>query len=351
MPERLGEMLLKIGSLNAAKLEQVLGAQSVYGGRLGTNLVEMGFVGEEEIARVLGEKSGVPCVEAAQLDDIPGELLNAIPLSMVRRHRLLPVARNERVLTVAMADPADSYALKEVAFVTGLQVVSRVCSELRLNVALERYYGIARQTRYLPADGGGWDDHARRMDDMDDMDVAGAEVAGLRGAAKPDSGEEPRGVSALAGKLAGASGEGDVTALLLAYLGKEFDCGVLLGVTRDGVVGLGATRSGGEVEGFHGHSVPLEEAGLVRRTVEERRICLGKLAGEGTDGWLRRALGGARTTALLVPVSRGKRVAAIIGVGGVKGRLVAGAFELQRVAVMAELALEMVSLRRRIGSV
>jgi hypothetical protein len=79
-------MLVKIGALTEEQLKQVLAAQSIYGGKFGTNLVEMGFVREEDLAVVLSEKLGAPFVDATELDAIPKQVLDVIPLEMVQRY-------------------------------------------------------------------------------------------------------------------------------------------------------------------------------------------------------------------------------------------------------------------------
>jgi hypothetical protein len=154
VPARVGEMLVKIGALTEEQLKQVLAAQSIYGGKFGTNLVEMGFVREEDLAVVLSEKLGAPFVDATELDAIPKQVLDVIPLEMVQRYTVLPVSLDGRRLLLAMADPSDFKAVEEIGFLTGLVIVPRVCSELRLKLALERYYGIKRQVHYIPVAGG-----------------------------------------------------------------------------------------------------------------------------------------------------------------------------------------------------
>jgi hypothetical protein len=154
MAEKLGEMLIHGGALTEAQLEEVLSAQSIYGGRLGTNLVEMGLLSEEHLARLLNKKLGVPCVGAASLESLPDSLLSLVPREMVQRFKVIPIALEGRKLTLAMADPSDFAAIDEIGFYTGLIIVPRVCSELRLHMALERFYGIKRVLHFIPVVGG-----------------------------------------------------------------------------------------------------------------------------------------------------------------------------------------------------
>lgn len=346
MSARLGEMLLKVGALTEAQLEQVLNAQSIYGGRLGTNLVEMGLVGEEDLARVLSEQLGVPCVEPAGLVSIPEALLCVIPRHLVERYRVLPLSLDGKRLTLATADPSDFKAMEEIGFVTGFIIVPRVCSELRLSLALERFYDIKRPVRYIPVEGGVRSRFA----------PAGIQAAAdLQGDSSWD-GEgadfpmpDRVGMKELAEQLAGASGEAQVVRALLGYLAGEFDRGGIVRFVGEDAVGVQAVEWGVPVDGFGGYAAPLHESALLRRVLDEKRLYLGLVAGEGGEGGLIAAMGGkVPGAALLVPVCLGGQVAALICASDQRGRLGGGAFELQRVAVMAELSFEMLALKKRI---
>ncbi|HEY5514538.1 MAG TPA: hypothetical protein VIK40_12925 [Geomonas sp.] len=349
MSARLGEMLLKGGALTEAQLQEVLSAQAVYGGRLGTNLVEMGLLGEDDLARLLNEQFGVPYVDAASLDGIPPSLVGIIPLEMVERFRVLPVALTGKRLTLAMADPTDFGAIDEIGFVTGLVILPRVCSELRLAMALERYCGIKRTLRYIPVAGG-------IRSTMDGRAWEEAEQAEPDGSAPPtDAGRVATarrlGVNAVAERFAAASGEAEVVATLVSYLGEEFDRGGFLSLRCGTAVGVQAVADGAEVPGFAGCMVALEEAALLMRVLRERAIYLGEIPKGGAEGRLLAKIGGGGAPALLLPLVIGGVAAAVLIAEDTNGRLGAGVFELQRVAVKAELAFEMIGIRKRIGLV
>jgi hypothetical protein len=370
MPAKLGEMLLREGTLNEAQLERVLNAQAIYGGRLGTNLVEMGLVGEEELARLLNDKLGVPYLDPTALE-VSEELLALIPLDMVRRYRVLPVALQGRRLTVTMADPWDLNAIEEIGFVTGMVVVPRLCSELRLAVALERYFGIARPLRYLPVawtpkppveatatcgeSGGHAAAEGSTLSRLEARTDAAAPIEThsrpLRRepVRQPAEGAKRSTVKAVAAKLAAAGGEAEVVSAVLAYLRGEFERGAFLGLKRQppaGVQVIGLATEGG---GIAGGAFPLDEARQLKKVVLERRLFVGELAGEGGDARLLQSMGGdASAAAVMLPLAVAGQVVAVLCAKDSKGRLAAGVFELQRVAAMAELALEMLCIRKRI---
>lgn len=347
MSERLGEMLLKVGALTRAQLDQVLQSQTIFGGRLGTNLVEMGVVDEEELSRVLSEQIGAPCVEPAQLESIPKQVLGLVPLDLVQRHRVLPLSLDGKRLTVAMANPYDYKVVDEIGFVTGCVIVPRVCTELRLNRALEKFYRITRPTRFIKVEGGVRTRFEAATGETARVDTAGA--GDWLGRTREPAPADRVDMKEVAERMAAASGEGEVVQAVLAYVAGEFDRGAFLRLKSGTAVGIQAVRNGVPVEGFAMYAGDLGRMPHLQRVMQERGLVLVDFAADDGEAELLRAMGGrAPAPGLLVPVSLGGKVVAVICANDGSGRLGGGAFELQRVAVMAELSFEMLSLRKRI---
>jgi hypothetical protein len=152
---KLGEMLVREGKLTSAELEDTLKGQAIFGGRFGTNLIEMGFLDEGELTHFLSRKAGVPHASADQLMNIPPQVIRLLPEEVVRKYRVVPVALNNKKLSLAMTDPWDFAAIDEISFSTGYIVVPLITPELRLICAQEKYYNIKRELRYIPVAGGG----------------------------------------------------------------------------------------------------------------------------------------------------------------------------------------------------
>ncbi|MBJ6798877.1 GspE/PulE/PilB domain-containing protein [Geomonas propionica] len=349
MSVKLGEMLLKVGALTKAQLDQVLQAQTIYGGRIGTNLVEMGLVSEEELAHVLSEQMGAPCVEPAELSSIPDQVLRLIPLELIKRYRVVPLAVEGKRLSLAMTNPHDFKALDEIGFVTGMVIKPRICPELRLNVALERFYRITRPTRFVEVDGG-----------LRTRFESGAQSAPPSGnplnsrymasVGEPTFADQVT-VKDLADMMSGAGSEKEVVQALISYISGEFDRGGFLRLKSGMAVGVQAVADGLAVESFPGFQTEIEKMNHLQRMVQEKGLVLCEFAAGDAEGVLVRAMGGKLpASALLLPVSLAGHVVGAICASDSKGRLGGGAFELQRVGVMAELSLEMLSLRRKIQS-
>jgi hypothetical protein len=138
--ERLGDILLQMKACSRDELRAGLQAQSIFGGRLGTTLVELGIVNEEQLASALSRAHGVPCVHGEVEPDVVA--LAAVPPQLAVRYGAVPLASDDRLLRVAVADPRNLANLDDLAFATGRRVEAVVAAEARLSWLLRRFYGI-----------------------------------------------------------------------------------------------------------------------------------------------------------------------------------------------------------------
>src|SRR5215471_1920768 len=113
---RIGEMLLEAGILTRQQLEEALNAQLIYGGKLGTNLVEHGFVTEEFLTSFLSKQFNIPAVEVRDLEGIPPSVIDMVPKELADRHKVIPFRKDKRRLDVALLDPMNVKAIDELAF-------------------------------------------------------------------------------------------------------------------------------------------------------------------------------------------------------------------------------------------
>lgn len=155
---RLGEQLTAMELVSPDKLDQALRAQVVWGGRLGTNLVELGAVDLDDLSRALGQLHGVPAALARHFDKADPELQAKLPVNVAKRFCVLPLVRlsPERIAVVSL-DPLRKEALETIAAVYEVDprdgIVYSVAAELRVLYHLERVYKIPRTSRYLRAKG------------------------------------------------------------------------------------------------------------------------------------------------------------------------------------------------------
>ncbi|KAB2955292.1 MAG: hypothetical protein F9K16_15355, partial [Thermoanaerobaculia bacterium] len=138
---RLGELLERRGVLSRDQLLRALRHQKVVGGKLGTCLLEIDAVPEDEVVRALAEQQNVPWVSPEDLRAISAEVRSLLPAKVARAHFVVPVRATSTQVEVAMIDSRDLRALDELAFVTGRRVRPLVATEARILEALEKHYG------------------------------------------------------------------------------------------------------------------------------------------------------------------------------------------------------------------
>jgi hypothetical protein len=147
MRQRLGEILVEEGSCTPQAVAEALQNQAIFGGRLGTNLLEMGAVAEDVLAFALGRRTGAP----ALYGDLPPDpkALRLVDKRLAERWDVVPYLLADRRLAVLARDPCDLQMLDEVAFATGKNVHAFVVPEARLWRTLQRAYGVDREHRGL----------------------------------------------------------------------------------------------------------------------------------------------------------------------------------------------------------
>jgi hypothetical protein len=147
--EKLGRYLLRNEVLSEAQLAEAVQAQVIFGGRLGTNLAELGFVNLDDLRRYLSEHLETPVPNPEWIEQLSEEAHQSVSGELVGKYRVLPLKVDKRKLHLVMLDPRDPVQLDEIAFATGLTVVPYVLPEVQLLALLEHHYGIRRETRYI----------------------------------------------------------------------------------------------------------------------------------------------------------------------------------------------------------
>src|SRR5687767_3010978 len=139
MPVRIGELLLKEKRISPAQLQEALSYQKGNGGKLGFNLVKLGFVKDDEITALLSKQYGVPSINLTQFEIDPG-IIKLIPSETAHKYQIVPLSRAGATLTIAMTDPTNVFAMDDIKFMTGYNVEPVVASETAVLEAIQRYY-------------------------------------------------------------------------------------------------------------------------------------------------------------------------------------------------------------------
>jgi type IV pilus assembly protein PilB len=137
---RLGTILVETGILTEQDLDRLLAKQEATSMRLGQLAVQEGYASEDEIFKALAKQMKIPFVTLDSTVMDPS-VVTLIPESMARDLRAIPLFKIEKNLTIAMADPTDSEAIKEIRFVTGCEVEPLVARVTEIMSAIDMYYG------------------------------------------------------------------------------------------------------------------------------------------------------------------------------------------------------------------
>ena len=140
MGTKLGEMLISEGVISKHQLDLALQRQSELGGRLGENLVDLGFIeSEEEIIETMGRQLNVGVLRLSEMELDP-EVVNLVPADMAQKFSVIAVDRDGNFLTVAVSDPENVHVLDALKFVTGCEIVPVIAAESSIQKAIEKYY-------------------------------------------------------------------------------------------------------------------------------------------------------------------------------------------------------------------
>jgi type IV pilus assembly protein PilB len=178
MAVRIGELLLKEKRITPEQLQEALNYQKANGGKLGMNLVKLGFVKDEEITALLSRQYGVPSISLGEFEIDPS-VIKLVPAETAQKYQILPLNRAGATLTIAMTDPTNVFAMDDIKFMTGYNVEPVVASEAAVVEAIARYYNL---TAKVGGGGGGngqqsaLDFAAQALQELPQVDASEVEV-------------------------------------------------------------------------------------------------------------------------------------------------------------------------------
>ncbi len=367
------DMLLEAGLITREQFEEALLNRVVYGGKIGTSLIELGYVTEENLARFLSRKLAVPYVAPDHLLAIPPAVIALIPQELALKYRVIPISLEKRRLNLVMADPADLKAIDEISFITGYIVKPLVAPEVRLVQALGKYYQFEIDHRYQQI-----------IDRIEELKAAAAAAAPLEltKAEEPSphtADEVPKSepmpvteqeleeeevvveeetwierighysIDYVSKALAKAEDREEIAEILIGYLGQEFERGALFQVRGGSVSGWKAIYRQQEVKDFPRFALPLTEPSVLKTVAQGAVFHLGPIPETPFNQIMHDWLGGGQPeTAVLLPLLIMGRVVNILYAEG-KERELGGRFvELQKLMTKAVLAFEILIFRDKI---
>ncbi len=139
MSAKLGEILVRENLITSQQLRETLEYQRANGGRLGSNLVRLGYVSDDVVTAVLSRQYGVPSINL-DLFQIEDTVIKLISEDVALKYSVLPISKLGSTLTLAMADPTNVFAMDDIKFMTGLNVEPVIASETSIQLAVAKYY-------------------------------------------------------------------------------------------------------------------------------------------------------------------------------------------------------------------
>lgn len=137
--KKLGELLKEAGMIDDFQLQSALSHQRNWGGKLGNILVEMEFVRENDLSRLISEKLRIPYINLFE-PEIPESVIRLIKPEIARKYLAIPARKDKGMLVLAMSDPLDIEAIDEIRFITGLTIRPALAMKAEIQDAIKKYY-------------------------------------------------------------------------------------------------------------------------------------------------------------------------------------------------------------------
>jgi hypothetical protein len=295
----LARILKDRGFVTELQLQEAIQHQVLYGGRLGTNLLELGYISEDRLQEALARALGVPSMPVDPREVRP-EVVALVPKAIAARHKVFPYRLRGQTLTLLMVDPRDHLAVAQVGYTLGFIVRTAVVPEFRMIQLLRDHYGVDERWRYN-------DTHR-----------------------PPGMAPQPADPAAAAARIDNATSRDDVVEGALGLCHRFFRRVIFFIVRPPWVLGWSALGEGVDRPLAEGLRIRLDEPSVFQTVTRDKTLFLGRLGGEPENQRLLQALGKRpQTNAALFPiVVRGRVVNLVYGDAGSAGNVKADMGEL-----------------------
>jgi hypothetical protein len=313
---RLGEALVKSALITPSQLKEALNRQAQFGGRIGTNLIELQYITEEELSRFMSKYFKLPAADPDTLNSIPDDIIKLINSNLVEKYKIVPFKKERNRLHTAMLNPKDLKSIDELRFITGYDIIPYVITEIRLLYCIEKYYGIKRDLRYISLT-----DRLNPEDKIEDDFIEKVKI----------SFTEVKDPEEVAGIL----------------INEAYKIAPRVGLfTLKGGKIMGWKSKGMEIGDF---SINENETNVFSDVLRSKNIYRGPILNVKGNLPLIDLLSGSPQDALIIPISIREKIVALLYVdNGNNSVLNANVGYLSMLSSMASIAFEIIILKRRI---
>jgi len=141
----IGQMLIEEGFITSDQLEKGLLEQAKTGDFICTSLVKLGYISEEKIFNLLARQLNIPYIKLNSIDIEP-LIIQKVPAKFASHYKIMPLEFKNDVITIAMTDPLDVRTLDDIRLLLGLEVKGVLASEVEIQEAIRKYYGVGAET-------------------------------------------------------------------------------------------------------------------------------------------------------------------------------------------------------------
>jgi hypothetical protein len=295
----LARLLKDRGIVTERQLQEAIQHQVLYGGRLGTNLFELGFITEERLQESLAKAHGVPAM-GVDLREIQPETVALIPKAMAARYKVFPYRLRGQTLTLLMVDPGDHAAVAKVGYTLGYIVKTAVVSEFRMIQLLRDYYNVDERWRFT-------DTHRPAVLPPPAPDAAGA-----------------------AARIDAAESRDEVVDGLLNLCHRFFRRVIFFIVREPWVLGWNGMGEGIDRVLASSLRIPLDQPSVFQTVTRDKTVYIARMGPEEENQTFLKALSKRpNTNAALLPILvRGRVVNLVYGDSGAAGNVKANLGEL-----------------------
>jgi hypothetical protein len=372
-------------------VEEALSRQSLYGGDLITNLLELAAVSEERLGKVLAESHELEAAPVGELPIAPDYVRRLVPGDLAQRFALYPLEERDGSLIVAVAEPLPSETEQDLSFSLGATLVQKVALLVRVRQAIARDYGSPldrRSLRVLARLSGKPDPSPSSLPSRPDagqlsrrppqtvrpdLPTATLNVAApaatqslsprvprapampdFRSLAQPAPQSRPRRLGPYTAAMAErglleAESRDDVLRAFFDFAGQYFEYAALFAVHGDLAEGKDASGAGASRARIVAVGVPLDLPSAMSRARDSANYELTRLGSGGLDGALAKDLERRPgRTVLFLPVQvRGRTVLILYGDHGERDVELSEIGDVISFAPLVANAFERMILRRR----
>ncbi len=369
------DMLQNAELITREQFDEALENRVLYGGKIGTSLIELGYIGEDELARFLSSKLAVPFIAVEKLLAIPPHIIELIPRDIALTYRAIPLHREKKRLYLVMSDPTDLKAIDEISFITGFIIKPVIAPEVRLVQALGKYYGIEVDRRYQQIIERIEEEKQKALPPPPEPPVVPRTqryTVPVAPQLAPELSELPPreeeleevelvddeewikrvglySTDAVSKTLAWAKDREEIATILIDYLRQKFDRAALFVIRGDAAFGWKGVNRRTDISHIEKINIPFVGPSVLKTVAEGGTYYLGPISETPLNNMMLEGLGGSKHgSILLLPLIISGRVVSILHLEGGKDALGDHFMELHRILTKAVLAFEILIFREKI---